>query len=177
MSEALTRRDAVRNIQRYLRALSYSKEYSDVLSRRPPADGIFEDTTEAAVRAFQESFGLPSTGRVDKATHDALYGEYQKAESRSDRSAQLVLFPTTPDGYSIGIGERSLTVYVIQALLRELSAAHDIFEELDESFVNGTYDEATAKSIRDYQRLARLPVTGEVDLLTWNYLITDHKNL
>ncbi len=37
-----------------------------------PIDGIYGPRTEAAVRAFQQSAGLPATGVVDAATYRAL---------------------------------------------------------------------------------------------------------
>ncbi len=39
-------------------------------------DGIFNEKTLLAVESFQENFGLPVTGFVDKQTWDAIYAYY-----------------------------------------------------------------------------------------------------
>ena len=45
-----------------------------------PEDGIFGPVTEAAVREFQQGFGLPINGIVDRATWDAIYNYYSLPE-------------------------------------------------------------------------------------------------
>ena len=167
--EYYTQRDAVRNVQRYLRALSYA----DYQITRPPLDGIFEAATENAVREFQSQYGLPTTGRVDKATHDALYNEYLIAQGKSIAAAPS-FFPTSPIGYEIHIGERSRTVTVLQILLSELGL---VFDTLESSVQSGIYDEETAERVKSFQRLSLLPVTGRVDIETWNRLVRDYSNL
>lgn len=41
-----------------------------------PESGIFDEITLNAVKEFQEGFGLPVTGLVDRATWDAIYNYY-----------------------------------------------------------------------------------------------------
>ncbi|MFL5801066.1 MAG: peptidoglycan-binding protein [Roseiflexaceae bacterium] len=55
-----------RRVQERLLALGYSGAGA--------ADGLFGDTTRAAVQAFQEANGLPATGEVDCAAVQALFG-------------------------------------------------------------------------------------------------------
>ena len=52
-------KNAVANLQRYLRTLYY---FDDALSPTP-VDGVFDRATEEAVRRFQREEGLPVTGR------------------------------------------------------------------------------------------------------------------
>ena len=45
-----------------------------------PDTGIFDEQTLYAVQQFQEGFGLPATGLVDKATYEAIYNYYLAGE-------------------------------------------------------------------------------------------------
>ncbi len=167
--ESMTKAAATRNIQRYLRRLSYDNPSIP----RPPLDSIFDTATEDSLRAFQRIYGLTPTGRADRATFDALYAAYLLAQRRSDRSQTLDLFPKAPRDYIIDIGEESITVTVLQLLLGELTVLFDVLEFYE---ATGTYDEATAENVRRFQRLSRLPVTGTVDLATWNRILRDYSN-
>ena len=167
--ESMTKATATRNIQKYLRRLSY--EYPSI--PRPPLDGIFDTATEDSLKAFQELYGFSPTGRADKETFDTLFLAYSAALRASKRDQILDLFPSTPLGYAIDIGEESITVSVLQLLLGDLTA---IFDTLEFREATGVYDESTAENIRRFQRLAKLPVTGKVDLLTWNRLLKEFSN-
>jgi peptidoglycan hydrolase-like protein with peptidoglycan-binding domain len=57
------RGDGVRKLQLQLRRLGFPAG---------SVDGVFGPVTEQAVRMFQQSVGLPSTGLVDKATWDLV---------------------------------------------------------------------------------------------------------
>ena len=66
--------DDVRYLQRYLSALS--QEYPEIPS--VTVDGDFGAATEAAVRSFQELFGLPNpSGRVNAITWEAITEVYE----------------------------------------------------------------------------------------------------
>ena len=169
MDQPLTRPDAIRNLQRYLRRLSFE----DDTFPRVPVDGIYESATENAVRAFQAAYGLPETGRVDRATWDRIYDAYLRAERASNRTPVTNFFPKYPEGYEISRGERSLTVSLLQLLLGELSV---IYDTLALAEVTGLFDEATEQNVRSFQRASLLPETGRVDLLTWNRILRDYEN-
>lgn len=64
--------EAVAELQRYLRALSYKHEELPHVG----VDGIFGKETEEAVRAFQAFHSLRVTGVADEATFALLYEEY-----------------------------------------------------------------------------------------------------
>lgn len=64
--------EAVAEIQRYLRAVSY--RYKDI--PHVGIDGIYGEETKDAVRAFQLLFSLAETGVVDPLTFEHLYREF-----------------------------------------------------------------------------------------------------
>ena len=64
--------EAIAEIQRYLRAVSY--RYKDI--PHVGIDGIYGEETKAAVRAFQLLFSLAETGVVDPLTFEHLYRKF-----------------------------------------------------------------------------------------------------
>ena len=162
MQEPLNLQDAIFNLQKYLRALSFVDERIT----RPPLDGIFDSATEEAVRSFQNAYGVGSNGLVDKATWDAIYEEYKAI----DDYAELPFFQSAPESYTAKLGEESAFVGIIQVILRELSSLYDLFSNVE---VNGIYDTATENAIRELQRASGLKITGELDKPTYKRLLND----
>ena len=161
---------AVTNLQRYLRRLSYE----GLDGNKVPIDGIFDTATRDALIKFQQSMGLPATGVADKKTWDMLFEQYRLATEDERTSEGLYPFPSRPTGYAVSLGDTLLLVRMIQILLMELRATYDIFEDITES---GTYDESTEKAIREFQRINLLPETGRVDLATWNRIVREYSNI
>ena len=132
-------------------------------------DGIFGSETERAVLAFQSNMGLPTTGIVDFGTWNAITNAYRI--SKSFMRCGLALFPFPGNNYEVMQGEESDLVYIIQILLSGIEVVYDIFSKTD---ISGIYDEKTARAVRTFQKLNRLPVTGSVNAETWDRLANDH---
>ncbi len=162
-------RDAIRNLQTYLRQLSYTD--SNIAS--PPIDGIFDTVTESSLRAFQRRSSLPESGVADRATWNRLYEEYLLSLGQNAVPAPLSLFPRVPDGYSLSRGDEYYLVSIIQLLLNELRIIYDTFIPL---VVSGIFDEATEANIIDFQSKNQLPVTGRVDRATWDRIAESFGN-
>ena len=169
MDQPITRPNAIRNLQRYLRRLSFD----DPDMPRVPIDGIFDTATEDAVKAFQERYGITPSGRADRETWDRIYDAFLRAERASDRTPVTNFFPLYPEGYEITRGEQSLTVSLLQLLFRELSVVYDILTFAE---ITGIFDEETEQNVRRFQRASLLPDTGRVDLETWNRILRDYRN-
>jgi peptidoglycan hydrolase-like protein with peptidoglycan-binding domain len=164
-----TKRDAVRNLQRYLRRLSLA--YGSIPS--VPIDGIFESETARALSEFQRIFGLPITGTADLVTWDTLYAEYEKL-IKTDQILSPDLFPPLPQNYEISEGEPLAATALVQWMLNELTVLYD---ELPLLSVSGIYDEPTARAVSLFQRVKGLPVTGKVDRQTWNSISAEYEHL
>lgn len=162
--------DATRNLQRYLRQLSFS----DARIPAPPVDGIFEEDTRRALTAFQQTQGLPETGVGDPETFEALFLAYRSSLAENAPPREIAVFPRSPKGYSLGEGDRNFVVTVVQFLLRELER---LYPELSAVEVNGVYDPTTESAVRLFQSRNALPESGRVDLLTWNTLADRHNLL
>lgn len=157
----INEKDAIRNLQRYLRQLSYTDE--NIAS--PPIDGIFDTVTEDSLKAFQRRSSLPESGVADRETWNRLYEEYLRSLEENALPEQLSLFPRTPTGYYLSLGDEYYLVSIIQLLLNELRIIYDSFIPL---VVSGIFDEATEANIIDFQKKNQLPTTGRVDRATWN---------
>ncbi len=153
---------AIRNLQRYLRQLSYDIDSS---IPRPPVDGIFERDIENALRQFQESRGLPITGTADQETWELLYAAYRASLADSSPPRSVSLFPRTPDAYELDIGCEGIAVMTLQHMLTELTID---YSDLGDFAITGTYDTPTQNAVTAFQSHNVLKQTGKVDRLTWN---------
>ena len=168
MNEYPTNAQAIANLKRYLRQLSYFDE--GILP--PPLNDTWDARTEAALIAFQKNNGLPETGRADEVTWNLLYTEYKRSIDKASLPNAMPIFPIGPLGYEIGMGEQSFAVTAIQYMLGELSLQYDNLGDIPQS---GIYNEETARAIREFQMRNLLPVTGKVDKTTWDFLVSSYK--
>ena len=167
MTEPRTKADAVRNLQRYLRRLSY--EDNNILPI--PTDGIFAERTKEALMEFQRMEGLPVTGIADRLTWDTLFDRYSRLIRAEDRLRSPDLFPRVPDNYQTTMGETGVFISFLQLLLNELTVIYDALPLL---ILSGIYDEPTAGSVRRFQELSGLPVTGLVNREVWNRIVEEY---
>ena len=160
--------EAIRNLQRYLRQLSYREKITP-----PPVDGIFESNTRRALEEFQELYGLPVSGSANRDTWDALYAAYRASITENTPPHAVLILPPSSNTFPLKSGSRGLPVNVLQHMLVELSSLYSALEGVT---VTGEYDDATADAVRELQGRNRLEVTGTVDIPTWN-AITDQYNV
>ena len=159
---------AVENLQRYLRQLSYHESITP-----PPIDGVFEAKTAKALEEFQSLYGLPVTGVATQRTWDALYNAYRASLTAGTPPRAVLILPSSVRSAPLSEGSTLFAVSVLQYMLRELSALYTPLEKIE---LTGVYDGATTAAIKDFQSKNRLPVTGEVDIPTWN-TVTDQYNI
>lgn len=129
-------------------------------------DGIYGQSTISAVSAFQRQNGLPPTGITDQATWERIADAYDPALVRIGETQPIeIIFE--PDQV-FRRGDRSPYLYLLQAIL--IALADDI-TTMDPPTVSGTLDGTTAQALAAFQVLAGLPPTGELDRITWKYLV------
>jgi peptidoglycan hydrolase-like protein with peptidoglycan-binding domain len=160
---------AIRNLQTYLRQLSYH----DASITAPPVDGIYDRDTSQAIRDFQRSQSLPQTGIVDQALWELLYANYRRSLAENAPAIKIDLFPPLPRDQTYGTGAVGFLIAAVQFMLWELEAKYGGIE-LPE--ITGVYDGKTADAVRFFQAQNALPVNGLVDRATWNE-IADQYNL
>ncbi len=168
--ELLSESEAIRNLQTYLRYLSYV----DTDLPMPPVDGISGEVTTEAIRRFQEENGLEATGVADRETWDAVYGAYLATLREYAPPLGFSPFPRTPIGYAARIGDVGFLVNCVQYLVNEISILYPASGVLE---VSGRYDEATAESVKNIQRRTGIAQTGNVDKTTWDMLVRIYNEL
>ena len=164
--ENIFERDAIRDIQTYLRHLSFHSESIGEL----PLDGIWDSATRDALIAFQKENGLDPTGIVDRKTYDVLKREYDRSVALNSPPAHLDLFPRLPLGYAIHEGESGILVEVVQYILGELERLYSLpLVKRD-----GIYGSVTADAVRLFQQKNGIIPTGRVDRETWDAMVIQH---
>lgn len=151
----------IRSLQTMLRVLA--EDSSDYLRVIP--DGIYGPETMRAVTLFQRRHGLSPTGITDQQTWEAIASAYEPALIRRDSAwpLHIILNP----GQVIRRGERHPHVYLVQAILTVLA---DTYESIEKPDSTGILDEATANALEAFQMLSGLPMTGQLDKITWKHL-------
>jgi len=151
----------VRSLQTMLRVIAED-------DRRLPTvvpDGIYGPSTMQSVTAFQRRQGIPVTGIVDQITWEQIVAAYEPALIRVGKAEpiEIILDP----GQVFRRGDSSPYIYLVQSILTQLSLDHPTILAPGHS---GVVDDATGDAVAAFQRLAGLPVTGEVDKITWKHL-------
>ena len=151
----------IRSLQTMLRVLAESdNKYGRVIP-----DGIYGPQTMSAITAFQRNHGLPVTGVTDQQTWDTLVEVYEPALITlvEAQPVDIILNPNQV----LRRGESSPYLYVAQALLLVLS---ETYASVGRPSQSGILDAATSDSLASFQALSGLPMTGELDKITWKHL-------
>ncbi len=151
----------VRSLQTMLRVLAQQDDrYSNVVP-----DGIYGPQTMAAVTQFQRNHGIPMTGVADQETWTAIVAAYHPAQVHIHEAQPLDII-LNPNEVLV-FGQTSPYLYVAQALLLVLS---QIYGSVGAPSQSGTLDQATADALSAFQALCGLPMTGNLDKITWKHL-------
>lgn len=146
------------------------------IPRIPTVDGIYGSRTEAAVRTFQEVFGLNPDGIVGPATWYQLVRLYTAVTSLSELRSQGQQFYaiewSPPNG--LQIGDTGSKVRFLQYMLAVLS---EFIPEIPPVTVDGIYGPATRAAVLAAQRRFRLPETGTVGAQTWDEIYAQYSGI
>ncbi len=156
---------SVKEMQFYLFILSaYYRQITPI-----EYDGLFGALTTQAVVEFQELFGLNADGVVGNATWTSLYSKFVVLTSAD---GQVYAFYTSAyPGYELSQGATGDQVLEIQYRLNYIAA---YISEVVPPQQSGIYDIATIEAVKEFQRIANLPITGKVDESTWDSLLLNY---
>lgn len=160
------KRQHIRELQNYLYAISF---FDDRIPRVIP-DGFYGKETALAVRAFQRDYGLPETGNTDFATWNKIVSVYRSFVYANPVSYNI--FPSA--SYVLRQGDKGLIVYILQAMLDDMSNAYDNMPAVD---VCGEFNNQTVEAVKQFQKRAGLPQNGSVDSGTWNLIVRTSEHL
>lgn len=156
-------RNDIKSLQIYLNRIS--RNYP-AIPKIPSADGIFDTATEAAVKKFQEVFGLAVTGVVDQATWDKITYIYTSVKHIAELDSEGIhLEEIAPDYENLRFGMQNVAVSVLQYYLAVIGAYYEAVTPVE---ITGYFGEKTENSVKSFQRVFGLPQTGEIDRATRN---------
>ena len=152
----------VRSLQTMLRVIAED----DLTLPTVIPDGIYGQETITAVSAFQRRSGLPVTGITNQPTWEAVVSAYEPAMLRVGKAAPIEIIMDSGKVYKRG--DSSANLYLLQAMLSFLSRYHS---DIGAPSQSGILDSSTAEALAAFQLLSGLPPTGELDKVTWKYLV------
>lgn len=133
-------------------------------------DGVFGLETENAVKAFQRQFSLAQDGIVGTATWYRILYIYNAVKNVSELASEgigyedvLLQFPRV-----LQLGDVSEDVRAMKIILSTIGEYVDTVRPVP---VNDTFDEETKSAVEDFQRTYSLPITGIVDVVTWEKMV------
>lgn len=157
--------DAVTIIQRELNTIS--RNYPAI--PRVDVDGIFGESTERAVRTFQEIFNLTPDGIVGIGTWNRLVTLYVGLLRLAELdSVGVTIFGSSLDyPASLRLGDENDYVATLQFFLSSISEFYDTVPAVP---ITGYFGEFTEDSVKAFQRTAGLVADGVVGRRTWDEL-------
>ena len=129
-------------------------------------DGIYGQEDMTAISAFQRKYALHITGIVDQTTWEQIVSQYELALVNIGKAEPIEIIMDPGKVYRLGDSDPNL--YLLQSMLIYLSLLHPTIDTPEH---NGILDSETSKALAAFQLLAGLPPTGELDKLTWKYLV------
>ena len=159
--------DDVRVMQYYLAVIA---AYYDTI---PPiaVNGIFDEETESAVRAFQQQFGLTVDGLVGRQTWQAMEDAYESIRIASNLiEGGVILFP----GRVLQAGFQGEDVATIQEYLAYIAT---IYPAIPTPAVTGVYGLETMRAVEAFQQEFGLEVNGIVGVTTWDAIASLYSDL
>jgi len=151
----------IESLQHMLRSIAYLDGDIQVVN----TDGIFCENTKKAVMEFQNKYGLPVTGVVDRQTHTAIVDVYETADALLRPAESSVIH--YPARLVILEQQYHPYIYLVQTMF---NALHHEFPSYIITSAAGILDPSTVSNLRLLQNASELPQTGNLDKQTWDAL-------
>ena len=165
--------DAVRQVQ--IRLNRISNNYP-AIPKISPVDGYFGQETEDAVREFQRIFNLTDDGIVGRATWYAILRIYNSVKRLSELNSEGITLDEVSRQFPerLTIGSEGDGVRLLQYFLSYISV---FVPTISSTAIDGNFGASTAAAVRSFQSSYSLPVTGEVDEVTWYEIYNVYRGL
>ena len=123
-------------------------------------DGVYGSGTAAAVRAFQQRYGLDPDGVVGELTWNAIYAQYRSIQVDNG-------IPNAYPGVPLREGDTGQNVRLVQFWLK---IARTVYTGLNNPSVDGIFGPSTRRAVAAFQRYFGRTDDGVVGRTTWNKL-------
>ncbi|PWL46489.1 MAG: spore cortex-lytic protein [Clostridiales bacterium] len=158
----------MKTVQYYLAVIGY------FISGLPEVeiDGYYGPETEEAIRQFQNYYGLPVTGRMDRETWNRVvrvYNEINASIPDTYYQGTGILFPGFMQLGMEGDGVRELQRYLIRIA--------DVYPDISATQETGYFGQLTLAAVNTFQQHFGLPVTGIVGPATWDVLVREYNQI
>ncbi len=142
----------------------------------PTVNGIYDGTTEDAVRTFQQIFNLPQTGIVDKATWYRISYIFVSVKCLAELDSEGLRLEGTPLSLqqTLSQGDSGDNVRGLQYFLSVIGAYYDAVPAVD---ITGEYDTQTTEAVKAFQQIYGLPVTGITDDATFEDIFRAYRGI
>ncbi len=131
-------------------------------------EGVYNSDTERAVRIFQQTFGLPENGTVDRDTWYRILYIYNAVKKLAELESEGEEFQEGQyPGNDLVIGDRGPNVLRMEWYINAISRSGQ-FPQVPTLTLNGIYDTETENAVRILQGIFGLTQSGRVDEATWN---------
>ncbi len=149
MYDINNKKEAVREVQRYLEGIGY-------IENPPSPNGNWDDRTREGVLAVQKAKGLSESGEVNLETMNALYAEFLSYADKSrakKRAGDAISFPVLRGNSGRGIGE----------INESLAFLMDYYGEGHRIRRSSYFGEASETAVRILQGIYGMDKTSELD--------------
>ena len=138
--------------------------------------GIYEQETVEAVKKFQEIFGLPITGVVDKATWYRIKYIYTSVKKLSDLYSEGLSLEEATFLYTdrLDYGDTGIEVEYIHYFLDAIAFLDKDIPRLP---TNSIYNNNTITMVKAFQEKYKLPVTGVFTYSDWTVLKKAYRDI
>ncbi len=162
--------NSVQQIQ--IRLNRISKNYSGI-PKIPNVNGIFDSSTEEAVRAFQRAFNLEEDGLVGKSTWYSIQRIFTAVKRLNDLASEGITLQEATNLFNsfLSEGDQGFEVFELQYLLALVAEFNN---EIPTLAVDGVFGESTRNALESFQRVYGLDVTGETNIATWDRLYREY---
>lgn len=160
----------VRVVQYYLNYI-----FTFVPTVTPSAiDGIFGEQTRNAVLSFQQTYGLPTDGNIDRrdfAKMQNIYYGLLLSNSDDFQSTDAIPFP----GRILHVGLQGEDVRILQNYLIRI---HESFPQIPLIASDGVFGSETERAVIAFERLFNLEQqNGRVNAITWAAIADVYEDL
>ena len=160
-------------LQRWLNRIS--RNYP-AIPKIYPLDGVFGPSTTAAVKTFQEVFGLTPDGVVGPSTWYRILYIYGGIKRLSELNSEGLTLEEVSTQYPslLSIGSTGTGVIVLQYYLNYISR---FIPTVPAPRIDGTYGEETRNAVIAFQRAYGLAEDGVVGEVTWDRIYDVYRGL